>query len=321
MTRFVAPNLAGLAPPPAIDPSTYQQVLDARLADLATRLTAAGLSDVAGVVLTLETEPLRIGQETDSYFELLIRQRINEAVRANLIATATAGDLDHLAATFYGVARLLVTPSDPSTGAAAGYENDDTFRARALLSLEARSTAGPEGAYVYQALETDRAAVLDAACYGEEDAALYADGSAVLAPEVLIVLLARDGDGTPSDALLATVAAQLNKEEVRPIGDKVTIESAAITPYAVEMVIRHAPGADPEPLRAEARTRVEAYVAARRRIGRVVQRLGIGAAAKITDVEEIELAEPVADIDPGSKGAGFCTSIVITAEVTEDSWR
>jgi phage-related baseplate assembly protein len=200
-------------------------------------------------------------------------------------------------------------------------EADDDFRARAVLSLEARSTAGPEGAYVYFALSADPE-VLDAECYGEEDGAVYAGSFGfVTAPEVLLVILSRIGDGTPSDELLSTVYAALSPEEVRPIGDKVTVEPAKIVTYSVEGVIRHKPGADPAPLLAAATAQVQAYCTARRRIGRVHQRLGIGAALKVTDAEEIELLLPVADIDPGSKGAAYCTSVTLTAEAVEDDWR
>ena len=60
---------------------------------------------------------------------------------------------------------------------------------------------------------------------------------------------------------------------------------------------------------------------ARRRVGAIVQKLGLGAALKVTDVEEIVLTSPATDVAPGSKGAGFCTAITITTEAAEDSWR
>ncbi|USQ97243.1 baseplate assembly protein [Caulobacter sp. RL271] len=322
MTRFVAPNLAGLPPPPAVEALDFETILAARIADLQGRLEAKDLSAVAAL-LVLESEPLTIAQQTGANFELVIRQRINDAVRSNLIASATGADLDQLVATFYGVERLVLVAEDLDADppVPAVLEKDDDFRARAVLSLEARSTAGPEGAYVYFALSADPD-VLDVACYGEEDDAVYAgSGNPVLAPEVLLVVLSRVGDGEPADELLDTVAAAVNAEEVRPIGDKVTVEPATITPYAVAGVVKHRRGADPAPLLAAATAQVQAYCDARRRIGRVVQVLGIGAAMKVTDAEELELSSPVADIDPGSKGAAYCTSITLTAEVVEDDWR
>jgi len=44
--------------------------------------------------------------ETDSYEEMLLRTRINNAVKARLLAFAKGSDLDHLGVTYYGVVRL-----------------------------------------------------------------------------------------------------------------------------------------------------------------------------------------------------------------------
>ena len=44
--------------------------------------------------------------ETDSYEEMLLRTRINNAVKAELLLFAKGSDLDHLGATRYGVVRL-----------------------------------------------------------------------------------------------------------------------------------------------------------------------------------------------------------------------
>lgn len=328
MTRFVSPNLAGLAPPPAIETLDYEAILAARLADLGTRAVTAGLTDVPEV-LTLDSEPLTIAEQTNSYFELLTRARINDAVRANLIATAEKADLDHLVATFYGVERLLITPEDDTTTppTPAVFEDDDTFRDRALLSMEARSTAGPEGGYIYFALQAD-SDVADAACYSEDDGAKYASGVSVNAPEILVVVMSRTGSGASSGALLATVKAALSAEEVRPIGDKVTVEAASITEYSVEGLIKYAPGADPSVVATQATAQVQAYVDSRHRIGRVAQRLGLGGALKVTDSEDVTLTVRnsagtiiTGDVDPGSKGAPFCTSITITTQIAEDSWR
>jgi len=315
MSRFVAPDLSRLPAPDALEALDFEALVAARLAMLVDRATVRGFGyDVE----TLESDPLVVDQQTGAAHELMVRARVNDAVRAVLLVTATGSQLDHIAATYYGISRLVVTPAAGSTPAVL--EADADFRARIALAVEAWSTAGPEGAYIFHALEAD-GAVLDAAVYSEEDGAVHAGGAPVLAPEVLVVVLSRVGNGTPSDALVAKVLSDLSGREVRPIGDKVSVEKAAITSYTIAATLKVRAGADPALLVAEARSRVEAYVAARRRVGAIVQRLGIGAALKVTDVEEIEIASPAADVDPGSKGAGFCAGITITAEAAADSWR
>lgn len=322
MTRFISPNLAGLPPMPAIETLDFDGLLNARLADLAARFTAAGAPDMAAV-LALRSEPLNLEQRTAAFFEMLTRGRVNDAVRANMIATSTGLDLDHVVATNYGVARLpLVDAPRPFLTNSEDWEDDDFFRARAIASLEARSGAGPEGAYVYQALEMAAPNdVLDAACYGEEDGARYASGTLVLAPEVLVVVLARSGDGTPSPAMLAAVLGQLNKEEVRPIGDKVTVEPAIVAPYAISVRLRIAPGLSRGPIEDAARVAIQAYATERHAIGLIVQPAGIADAAKVEGVRELFILSPATDLDPGSKGAGYCTGITIVSEYAMDTWR
>ena len=315
MSRFVSPDLSRLPAPSALEALDFEALVAARLATLVERAEARSFPyDVE----TLESDPLVIDQQTGAVHELMVRSRVNDAVRAVLLVTATGAQLDHIAATYYGISRLVVTPATGKTPAVM--EADTDFRARIALAVEAWSTAGPEGAYIFHALEAD-GNVLDVAVYSEEDGALYSNSTPVLAPEVLVVVLSRVGDGAPNGPLLAKVLADLSGREVRPIGDKVVVEPATILPYAVNATLKVRAGADASLLVAEARSRVEAYVAARRRVGAIVQRLGLGAALKVTDVEEIVLASPAADVDPGSKGAGYCTGITITAEAAEDSWR
>lgn len=328
MTRFLAPDLSALPPPPAVEALDYEATVAARKADLDARLRAANLDESADL-LALEAEPLTIAIQSDASFEINQRGRVNDAVRAVMASTARGLDLDHVCVTNYGVARLTLVEADPDADPPVleVKEDDDTYLARALLSMEARSGAGPEGAYLSIALGAS-SDVLDAQIYSEDDGAVYANGDPVIAPEILIVVVSRIGDGTASSGLLEAVAAEASPEDRRPIGDKVTVEPATILRYSVEAVLKHGPGPS-EPILEAARARAEAHVAQRRFVGRKVQRLGIGGALKVTDVEELELVIRDADgavitaetIDPGSKGSAYCTGITLEGVVLEDSWR
>ena len=76
----------------------------------------------------VESDPAIILLQAIAYREMMLRHRINEAAKANLLAYATASDLDQKVAG-YGVARLMG-------------EDDDRLRKRCQLSLEGYSTAG-----------------------------------------------------------------------------------------------------------------------------------------------------------------------------------
>lgn len=327
MSKFIAPDLSSLGSLPLV-PIDYEATEQARVAQYTAALEARGIEyDVEG----LETDPLRIAySEGGAYVEMLIDARINEAIRALSLATATGASLDHIAATYYGISRLAD-------------ETDERFRARTALASEAWSTAGPEGAYIFHVLELDGTPdIADVAVWGEEDGATYSDtlhadaytegqvatpftgrgeGDPVLAPEVLIVVLPAVAYGTADAALLSRAYAAATAREVRPIGDLVRIEAAQVVEYAVEVTIRYSYGADPAPLVAEAKARIEAYVAARRRIGVVAERLGIGGAAYVSGVEAVTLASPAADVGGGSKQAPHCTGVTVTAVQADATWQ
>ncbi len=54
---------------------------------------------------------------------------------------------------------------------------------------------------------------------------------------VSVSVLARDGDGTAPDELLAVVAKALNDESVRPVADRVTVASAKIVDYQINAAV------------------------------------------------------------------------------------
>jgi phage-related baseplate assembly protein len=320
MSRFVAPDLSKLPPPDVLEPLSFETVLQARLADLKTRAEFVNVSYDTG---HLKTDPLRLDQEASTDRELTIRARINDAARAVMLATSWGSNLDHIAATYYGIARLT-TPAEDGTEIP---EADDDFRARIALAPEAFSTAGPEGAYVFHALELDgRRAVSDAAAYSEEDGAKYADGTAVIAPEVLVVVVpsperVETEPWAAEMTLKGEVLAALSANDVRPIGDKVTVQIANRMPYTVTATLKVKAGLDYDILEGQAEERVRTYAASQRRVGAVIERLGLGAVLSVGGVMSIELSSPADDVDPGSLGAPDLETVTITVETAAETWR
>lgn len=325
MSRFVSPDLAKLPKPDLLEPVSFQTGLSARLADLKARAASAGVSYDTG---HLATDPLRRDQEVSMDRELMLRARVNDAGKAVMLATSWGSNLDHIAATYYGISRLATRLiSDEPTGQPVTFESDDDFRARIALAPEAFSTAGPEGAYVFHALELNgRHDVSDAAAYSEEDGAHYPGGAAVLAPEILVIVvpsperIVRE-PWSANMTLRAEVLSALSARDVRPLGDKVTVAIAERVAYSVTAELRFKPGADKQLALAAARERVRAYAAEQRRVGAVVERLGLGAALKVAGVASIELSQPAADVDGGSLGCPEIDTITVTAVDAQDGWR
>jgi len=299
-------DLSLLPAPDVVAALDYEQLLEARRARLIA-LFADDEQTAVARALALESEPMTMLLQENVERELLLRQRVNDAARAVLLAFARGADLEHLAAEYH-VQRLTIVPADPDAvpPVAAVMESDEALRERAHLAWDGLSTAGPRAAYAF---------------YARSAHGRVADASAISPQpcEVLVSVLSRAGDGSADAALLAAVQADLNDEDVRPLGDRVTVQSAQIVPYQVEAVL-HLKGAGPgrELARAAALAAVERYVHRSRRQGVSVWRTAITAALHIEGVDHLELLQPAADLILDATEAGTCTHISVTVAQTED---
>lgn len=296
MTAFSAIDLALLPPPTVVEALDYETIL----ADLKATFQALYPDWTAD----LESEPVVKVLEVAAYRELLLRQRVNDAARAVLLATAVGADLDHVAALF-GVARLVVDPGDPAATppVAAAYEEDDALRRRAQLALEGITTAGSEGSYIFHALSAD-------ARVADVSVASPAPG------QVDVVVLSTDGDGVPDAALMSAVDAALNAATVRPLTDNVTVVAATVQDYTVTASLTVYSGPDPEVVRQAAEAAVTAVTAGLRGLGKDVALSALYAALHQPGVHRVALAAPVADITCGPTEAANCTAIAVTVSGT-----
>ena len=314
MSRFVAIDLAQLPTPDAVVPASFESIVAQRKADLVARVRVldADLADEIAAVLTLESEPLTKDVEAGAYREVLVYQRINEAVRAVLLPTSGGHDLDNLVSRL-GVKRHVVTPPNAQTGAAAVVEPDEDLRERYQLALEAFSSAGPYGAYHFFA-RSAHPHVKHTAVYGPE--------SELVDPgQVRVVVLSRIGTGAPTQAVLDAVTAALRRDQdVRPLTDDVSVVGATVTHYSVAYHLHIARGADPNLIVAQSRAALEAYTAGRRKVGAAIVLTALDGAAHgdRVNVERITRTAPGAEVDPGLEGATWCDGITITYEIVSD---
>lgn len=145
-------RLSQLPAPAAIEETDFEGIF-ARKKTALTALCPESIRETVAQTLELESEPLTIDLQQQAYQELLVRNRINEAVKANLLAYAQGSDLDHIAAQ-YGLSRKTIRAADPDANppVAAEYETDDAFRARVQAHPE-KYAAGPRTAYEAHAID------------------------------------------------------------------------------------------------------------------------------------------------------------------------
>lgn len=291
MSTLTAVDLSRLPAPDVVEPLDYETVFAAMLAKLREyepQFSALTESDPAFKVL-----------QVCAFHVLHLRQRVNDAARAVLLAYARGPDLDHLGA-LLGVARRQLDPGDPLRGVPPTMEDDTELRRRIQLAPEGYSVAGPESAYVYHALSA-HPDVLDASATSPSPG------------QVVVTLLSRQGDGTASPALIDAVADRLRDDGVRPLTDQVIVQGAEVVPYSVHAAVYTYAGPDAALVLAESRRRLEQYVEASHRLGRDVSLSGIYSALHAEGVQRVELSAPVSDVTVTPTQAAWCTGITIVS--------
>ncbi|MCF6199269.1 MAG: baseplate J/gp47 family protein [Hyphomicrobiaceae bacterium] len=307
MSRFVAIDLSQLPAPKAITPVIYNELVAARKQALLERIADVDLRTELEAILTLESEPLVKDIEAGAYRETIVYQRINEAVKAVLLATSQGADLDNLVARL-GVHRKIITPENQTAAPPieAVLESDADLKYRYQLAPEAFSVAGPYGAYEFHA-RAAHAHVKDAAIYGPE--------SGLVTPgQALTVILSREGTGVPTQAVIDSVLAKLSHEDTVPDTDEVLVEAATVIEYAIAYHLEIRRGADPSLIVAQAQAALEKYAVDSHQIARTITDSALDSAAHGDRVNVVRAtrSQPVGEIDPGAKGAGWCTSVTIT---------
>ena len=178
-----------------------------------------------------ESDPAIKVVQLSAYRELKLRQRINEAARALMLAYAMKSDLDQIGANM-DVPRLQIWPADPDKGTAAVMEADEDYRRRIQLAPQGMSVAGPEGAYVFHALSSD-------------GRVRNATATSPSPGHVVVAILSHEGDGTPSQELLDIVAAHMAQDGIRPLTDYVLVRGAQVIHYQVHAKLYSFSGPDP----------------------------------------------------------------------------
>lgn len=297
-------NLTALPAPQIIEPLDYESILAARKQQLidAASASSAELGASIAQVLMVESEPLTKQLEESAARELLLRQRINDAAAAMLLATATGSDLDHIAATYYEVERLLINPGDAAAipPVAPVYESDDRLRSRCRLSLYGRSVAGPKNAYKYHAMSAD-AEVKDAHVAAHTPAP----------GDVTLTLLSATGDGTPAQTLLDSVLATLDAEQTRPLNDTVFVQPAQIINWVLDATLICYPEANTSLVLQLAYAAAAAFASDHHALDHDINIDAIHAALHVAGVQKVIVHAPAADLMVASNQAPFNAGITL----------
>lgn len=191
-------DLASLPTPAVIEPLSFETIF----AQLQTEFQSR-YPDYSAL---LASDPAVKLLEVAAYREVLLRNRINAAAKASLLAFATGSDLDHLAA-FYGVTRLDDEP-------------DEALRLRTRARIIGFANAGGAAHYRYWALSASPD-VADVEVDSPEPG------------RVRISVLAKGEDETVPDAVLEAVRAVVLRDDIRVLTDTVEVVAAELIAVSV----------------------------------------------------------------------------------------
>lgn len=289
-----------LAKPNIIEVVDFEVIFSERKTELINKFNDDEKAAITAV-LSRESEPLTKYLQENCYRELVLRNRINISAQALLLAYAEKEDLDQLAANF-NVKRLVITQADHSKvpPVAAVMESDNALRERTQLAFDTLSVAGPESAYKKFARDADGRV---------GDVSVVSPNPAYI---TLTILQADSENGAASPELIQIVEKAVTAEDVRPIGDRVTVQSAQIIPYNIQAKLFIAKDPEAATVLQQAINNANAYTNNNKRLGRSIRLSAIYAALHVSGVSRVELIGPISDVVLTPYQASFCTNINVS---------
>lgn len=267
-------DITTLPAPAVIQEVDYEAILARQKAQFLTEWDALRVTYPelpAYDTLSIESDPVGIVTQAESYREMLLLARINEAARARLLAFAVGSDLDQLAA-FYDVVR------QPN-------ETDTRLKTRVILAIQGRSTGGPKERYKSIAMNADvRVASVE----------VYRVGRS---PLIYVAIYSTEPNGVASEGLLAIVRAALENDNVQLVNDEFVVASAVLTVVNIVANIWLLPDAD-ETTVTRAATALRDAWAAEQALGRDlirewwVSKLMISGVHKVTPITDDVVVPP-----------------------------
>ncbi|KFA98780.1 baseplate assembly protein [Vibrio sp. ER1A] len=226
------------------------------------------------------------------------RQEFQDISLNNMVAFSNGANLEHL-----GAARPVEKFDS---------ETDDEYRRRVQMAPEGFSTAGPDGAYIFHALNAHED-VLD---------------SKVHSPEEVVVnqyILSRQGDGTASDELCNIVSDYVSAAAKRPLSDRYTVLPAEIIPYRIELELEMLTGPGEAQTIELVTQKLKSLTKSTHVLEGFVSLSAIDGAAHLQTVSDsvtsfqpvrdVVMIEPTNKIECTKSQAPYCTEIVVRKKV------
>ncbi|UZE30429.1 baseplate J/gp47 family protein [Pseudomonas asplenii] len=292
------------------------EYVGARAPDRAAKLKVSLENESELLTMALEAFCVRLQTHERKY---------NARIKQMLAWWATGSNLDARLADM-GLERQLLDPGDPTAFPPIPplYESDDDARLRYYLAPHAPA-AGSRMQYRREVftlgerpsvkVENTSPGVVAVTYTFDPDgyAAQVKDGNGRrTAPgEVMVTVLARSGDGTPSAELLDRVRSHFSRPDVRPETDLVSVQGAEIKNYQIRVVARINGGPDSGLTQLAAVRQLQAYAEACHRLEGRVEPSWIDYTLHSAGAVQVEILEPRTPIVTTAFQAPYCTAVEV----------
>src|SRR5271166_2860333 len=231
---FVFIDMSLIPPPDAVETLSFEALRTAILNDGVARMNGAG---IAYNTQALESEPFVYLCEAYAARELNLRARVNDAIKAVLLASSWGTNLDNIGAAFE-------TPRNAS-------EADGPYAQRLHIAPSAFSSAGPNDAYKYWA-NTLVPGLLDVSAVmvspGVVQVTLLAappQAYQVPIPTALQPWTVPPGPSfQPTAQQVQALASFFTQPNAKPLTDVVAVAGPKLVPSSISAVLTLYPGPD-----------------------------------------------------------------------------
>ncbi len=302
MDNFTAFNYQNLPKPEILEEISAEALFEENLKFFQQRFPE--FEDV------LDSDPMIAMLKTFAAKEAWYRRRMNWNASQAYLMFAQGSNLD-LAASEFHAKRQVAQYMDSENNMEEILEDDETFRRRALLALEAITTAGSEGAYLFHIFTAgseptkinitadEPGKVIMEYNFPKNGFAARVRHAKVITPAPGVVawsFMGRSDDGQPDNETKEAIEKQLNTGDVAPLTDAKQYVAAQIKHFSADIKVYLDGGAVAEIVKEKAEKAWLEYLDSICYLGAIVDDAGIARAFKRDGVLDVDI-EGFSDVE------------------------
>lgn len=315
MPRLGVIELSQLPPFEVLETISTEDIITARMTALVQYWAAADPPNAAQYdVGNLEFDPIRINQETSTYFELMVRDRVNQAARACTLAFAVGANLDAIGSRYPGGMPRMTPANTPGM---TTQETDDAYRTRIWLAPNTLSPNGLYESYVFFAMTAEQQAGTPlrdcqvTTIPGQPNVNIYimADGTPVTYD--VDTGYSPFPSPIPTEAQIVTAIDYIRApgEGRKGLTDVVNVNGPTVVNVTYDINVWLYPGWDEDSTMSELNTALAALIESQRYLGFSHTIAAIEGALKVSGVFNIQVVSPKADVIIATNQVVVVTSI------------